>query len=359
MFFQQKRSILLISVVMLFLLSILDVSIRKEDTLQAFSEQFVNNEKTDAYIGERRAVTATAQHLTEINKPEIKEVLLTSQRGKISVQRSETPTIQLKYTVTVSAANTEIADRRRDAVKVEGELQNGQLTFVTTANGKAIDPDHVSMDYVLAIPDTMKSTIENEDGAVRISGINGNVTATSTSGLMEIVNVKGDLKVKSSYGSLYMADIKGNVDLVNRSSTTNIDHTQGNVILDHQSGHTDLTDIIGEVTGNANHGSVFYRELKGSVSVVGQGADMKFDHIQGDTQVVSDKGGNLTFILSKDEGYTLDAAVSKGRIQSLLPLPIQKVTDNEYGTRMNGVLGQGTRKIGAKMKSGDIIFQVN
>jgi hypothetical protein len=359
MSFRQKRSVLLISVVMLFLLSILDVSIGKEDALQAFSEQFVNHEKTDAYMGERRAVTATAQLQSEINKPEIKEVLLTSQRGKVSVQRSETSTIRLQATVTVTAANAEAANRRRDAVKVEQELQNGQLTLVTTANGKSIDSDYVSIDYVLAVPDTMRTTIQNEDGAVRISGINGNVTATSTSGLMEIVNVKGDLKVKSSYGTLYLADIKGNVDLVNRSSTANIDHTQGKLVLDHQSGHTDLTDITGEVTGNAKYGSVFFREMKGAVSVVGHGSDMKFDHIQGDTQVVSNAGGNLTFILSKDEGYTLDAAVSAGRIQSLLPLPIQKGTDNEFDTRMNGVLGKGTRKIEAKVASGDMIFQVN
>ncbi|CAH1227338.1 hypothetical protein PAECIP111891_06125 [Paenibacillus allorhizoplanae] len=359
MSFRQKRSILLISVVMLFLLSILDVSIRKEDTIQAFSEQFVNNEKTDAYMGERRAVTAIAQLQSDNNKPEIKEVVLTSQRGKVSVQRSETSTIQLQATVTVTAASTEAANRRRDAVKVEQEIQNGQLMLVTTANGKSVDPDYVSIDYVLSVPDMMRTTIQNEDGAVRISGINGDVTATSTNGLMEIVNVKGDLKVKSSYGSLYMADIKGNLDLVNRSSTVNIDHTQGNLLLDHQSGKTDLTDITGEVTGNAKYGSVFFHEMKGAVSIAGQGSDMKFDHIQSDIQVVSVEGGNMTFILSKDEGYTLDAAVSRGRIQSLLPFPIQKGTDNEMETRMSGVLGKGTRKIVAKVASGDMIFQVN
>lgn len=359
MSFRQKRNVLLISVVMLFLLSILDVFIRKEDVFQAFVEQFVNEEKTEAYIGERRAVTATAQLQSEMNKQEIKEVRLTSQKGKISVQRSETSTIRLQAMVTVTDGNTEGANRRRDAVKVEQEIQNGLLTFVTTANGKSIDPDYVSIDYVLAIPDAMALTIQNEDGAVRISEINGNVTATSTSGLMEIVNVRGDLKVKSSFGSLYLADIRGNIDLVNRSSHTNVDHTQGNLILDHQSGDTDLTGITGEVTGNAKYGSVFFRDMKGSVSVVGHGSDMKFDHIQGDTQVVSDEGGHIRFILSKDEGYTLDAAVRAGRIQSLLPLPIQKVTDNEYGTRMNGVIGKGTRKIDVKAASGSIIFQVN
>ncbi|NOU66867.1 hypothetical protein GC096_22735 [Paenibacillus sp. LMG 31461] len=359
MSFRQKRSVLLISVVMLFLLSILDVSIRKEDALQVFSEQFVNHEKTEAYMGERRAVTATAQLQSDINKPEIKEVMLTSQRGKVSVQRSETSAIHLQATVTVTAASTEAANRRRDAVKVEQELQNGQLTLVTTANGKSVDPDNVSIDYVLAIPDAMRTTIQNEDGAVRISGINGDVTATSTSGFMEIVNVKGDLKVKSSYGSLYVADIKGNVDLVNRSSTANIDHTQGNLLLDHESGDTDLTDITGEVTGNAKYGSVFFREMKGAVSVAGHGSDMKFDHIQSDIQVVSAGGGTTTFILSKDEGYTLNAAVSAGRIQSLLPFPIQKGTDNEREARMNGILGKGTRKIEAKVASGNLIFQVN
>ncbi|WNR46479.1 DUF4097 family beta strand repeat-containing protein [Paenibacillus roseipurpureus] len=359
MSFRQKRIVLLSTVGLLFLLSILDITFRKEEVFEAFSKQFVNEEKMDAYLGARRAVTATVEHQAEINLPELKEVMLASQVGKVSVQRSESSAIRVKYTVTATASDTEAANRKRDAVKVDQQVQNGQLTLVTGANGKPIDPDDISIDYVLSIPDAMKVTIQNENGAVRISGVRAGITASSVNGIMEIVDVKGELHVKSSYGSLYLADITGNINLVNRSSQVNVHHTQGDLVLDHQSGHTNLTSLTGKITGNAEYGSMLFRELKGSIDVTGRSTDMQFDQLQGDTRVVSNAGGQLTFILAKDEGYTLDAAVNGGRILSLLTLPIQKVKDSEYESHMNGVVGNGTRKIEAKVKSGDITFQVN
>ncbi|OAS14856.1 hypothetical protein [Paenibacillus oryzisoli] len=357
MFFNQKRSVLLTSVAFLFLLSILDITFLEEDIFERFGNQFVNGQKMEEISGASRANTQTAQFQSEIAKKDIQEVILASRRGKVTVMRSDSSNIRLDYTVTAKGADTEAATRRREAVTVEENIQNGQLTLVTKANGKSIDPDYVSVDYVLSLPDGMKTVIQNEDGTVRISGVNGNVSASSVSGLMEIVEVKGELSVNSTNGSLYIADITGNVVLVSRSSKVNMDQTQGNLVLDTQSGITHLTDITGKVTGTTQYGSVYFREMKGLVDVMGRGSDMQFDHMQGDTRIESKAGGDMTFILPKDEGYTLDAAVSGGRIQTLLPLPIQTVKDSEYDTRMSGIVGKGTRKVDVKMKSGDLIVQ--
>ncbi|MNQ83046.1 hypothetical protein D3C85_981160 [compost metagenome] len=360
MSFRQKRSVLLASVALLFLFSILDISFLEEDVFERFGKQFVNEQKMDDYSGSKRAFTVTAHLQSEIKKQDIKEVLLASHRGKVTVKRSDTPNILLEYTVTTTGADAEGANRRRDAVKIEEEIQNGQLTLVTKANGKPIDPDYVSIDYVLSMPDGMKVAIQSEDGDVRISGTNGNVSATSTNGLMEIVDVKGNLSVKSTYGNLYVADIMGDVELESsRSSKVTIDHTQGNLVLNNHSSNTYLTDVTGKISGKAQYGTVYFREIKGLVDVKGIGSDLQFDHMQGDTRIVSESGGNLTFILPKDEGYTVDAAVSQGRIRTLLPLPVQKVIDNENETHMSGIIGKGTRKVDIKMKSGDLIVQGN
>ncbi|MGG1516957.1 hypothetical protein ABE504_16230 [Paenibacillus oryzisoli] len=357
MFVSQKRSVLLASVAFLFLLSVFDITFFEEDIFERFGKQFVNEQKMKEISGANRAFTVTAQLQSEIAKKDIQEVLLASRRGKVTLMRSDSSNIRLDYTITATGANSEAANRRREAVKVEENIQNGQLSLMTKANGKSIDPDYVSVDYVLSLPDGMKAVIQNEDGTVRISGVSGNVSASSVSGLMEIVDVKGELSVKSTYGTLYIADITGNVDLVSRSSKVNMDHTQGNLVLDNQSSTTYLTDITGKVTGKTQYGSVYFREIKGFVDVNGRGTDMQFDHMQGDTQIVSKAGGNMTFILPKDEGYTLDAAVSGGRIQTLLPLPIQNVKDSEYETHMSGIVGKGTRKVDIRMKSGDLIVQ--
>lgn len=360
MSFRQKRSILLTSVAILFLLSILDVSFGKEDVFRTYSEQFVNEEKMDAFMGAKRAATATAQHQSEINKPEVKEVLLASLGGKISVLRSESRGIRLQYTVTASAASTEAANRKRDAVTVEEQVQNGQLTFVTMANGKPIDPDDVSIEYVLYIPDAMKVNIANENGAVRISGIRADVEASSSNGLMEIAHVQGNISVKSTYGSLYMTDVTGEIKLTNNGSKTTMDHTTGNVVLNTKSGQTHVSEVLGKVTGNTKHGSVYIRQIVGAVDVNNQASDLQFDQIQGDTRVISE-AGEISFILPESEGYALDASVSGGSIQTLLPLPIIKQeadSNNDYEKRLKGQVGSGKWKVEAKVRSADILIQI-
>jgi hypothetical protein len=359
MSFRKKRIVLLASVVTLLILSILDISIRKGEGFEAFNEQFLNKQKTDAYVQAHQDVIVTTELQLEINRKDIKEVSLSSIGGKISVKRADDSVIRLEYIVTASALDVDAANRKRDAVKVKEEVKDGRLSLVTQANGRAISRDTVSVDYVLHLPDEMKLVLDNEAGAVRISGITGDVDATSSRGLLEIIDVEGEFTVESSDGSVYLSDITGNIDLKNNHSRVNIDHTKGAILLNTQEGQTLVTNIQGSITGNTEFGHVYLREITGSVELNSRGADIQLDHIRGDSRLVSESG-NTTFILPEVEveGYELDATVSGGKIHTQLPLPNKDDKFGDYESHMNGVVGKGTWKVEVTARSGDIIFQV-
>ncbi|MDF2815182.1 MAG: hypothetical protein K0Q81_1382, partial [Paenibacillus sp.] len=309
MSFRTKRIVLLSTVALLLTLSIVDIFTRKEEMFQLFNDQFFNEQKTAAYHQAHKGVTATSRQQLEINRKDIKEVALASAGGKVTVKRADHAAIRLQYEITATGANTDAANRRRDAVQVTEEMNEGRLTLVTKVDGKTVDPDSVTIEYVLSVPDAVKVKIDNDEGEVRISGIKGDVEASSDRGSMEIVDVRGNLSASSSYGSLYLSDIMGRVELKNNYSYVNADHIEGAVALNGRAGNTFLNRIAGDVTAETNNGAIHLREITGSVTLASQASDLQLDRILGDMSITAEAGTTI-LILPANKGYKLDAAVS-------------------------------------------------
>lgn len=353
MSFRKKRSLLLASVAALLLLSILDISFRKEEIFEEFGIQFVNVEKTEAHEKAHEAATATDRRKAEVNGQGVKEVVLNAAKAKVTVKRSDTAAIKLEYSVTAVGDDQGEADRRKDAIQVKEELRDGTLTWLSTANGKEISYDFVTVDYDLYVPDGMQLRLGNESGDVMVQGIQGDVKAKVDRGMLEIVNVVGLVTAESSFGNLYIAGIQGNVTLANRYSDVNMERVTGAVLLDSEFSRVMVTDLEGDVSGMTKQGSVLIRDHKGSVELTGQAADLVLNHVRGDIRVQT-VSGDISLILPEAEGYTLDAAVSGGRIQTSLPFPVEKLENGEYTSGLKGALDKGTWKVDAKARFGDV-----
>jgi hypothetical protein len=357
MSFRIKRMALLSVIAMLLLLSILDISIRKEEVLEVFGDQFLNEQKTAVIEQSNQEVTATSQEQLEIEQQDVTQVWLTSVRGSISVKQSENEAIRLQYIVTASARNSEAAQRKAEAVKVAGEMKDGQLSLVTSSDGKSIDYGSISIDYELHIPDAMKLVLENEEGAVRIQGVQGDVETAIRRGMMEIVDLQGDLLVDSANAHIYLSNITGNIELLNQYGNTNIDRATGRVQLKSQAGRNVIDQLEGNLSVEAKRGDVILSDITGSVELLGQDGQFQLEHIRGDAKIIT-QSGSTTVILPKDEGYRLDAAVSGGRIRTQLPFEIRIDPEGDYRARMNGVVGDGAWNLDIKSRSGDIILHV-
>jgi DUF4097 and DUF4098 domain-containing protein YvlB len=351
MTFRKKSKFLLASVIILLLLLIMDISINKEAMLEAFGEQFANEQRTDEFREAHQALEKTVQRQLEMERTNIKELSLSNTRGNITVKRAEGNTVILQYTVTVT--DTDEADRKLEAVKVEKEVRNGHLTFVPYTGSQPIKSSSMSIDYLLFVPDDMKISIENERGYIYINGTKGDVDAKSVHGFMEIVHVEGNLSVKSSHHHIYLSDIKGNIELENRFSDADIENIDGAIVLDSQHGDNSIFQTEGGITAAAEFGSVHLRAIGGPVEVKSRLSDIQLSYIRNHIKVTSVQG-KTRLVLPESEGYTLDAKVSAGSIRTHLPFHIEKGINGAHETHVSGVVGVGTWTVDLDVSSSQL-----
>ncbi|MCD1258004.1 DUF4097 family beta strand repeat protein [Paenibacillus athensensis] len=354
MSFRIKKIVLLPVVVLLFLGLIVDIRVGKEQMLEHFGDRFVNEQRADAYREEQTGTTASAERELEIRPNEqIKEVALTGLRGTIAVQRSVDASIRLHYSVKASGPDRETASRRLDAVKVDEAVAGGRIDLTARSDGKTINPDIIAVDYRLELPDAVNLVLTSTGDTVQIRDIRGDVEAISDVGSLALIGVTGKLKVKLANGSAYLSAITGDIELDNRNGTVNIEDVKGNLVLTSRIGRNIVAKLTGNVTGTAESGPIQLQDVTGDVLLNGQDAYLQTERIHGHTQVTADRG-DVTLLLSAGEGYTLEAAVDGGRIQTMLPSDVQVMKDGDYAYRMDGVIGAGTWKLSAKARSGDI-----
>lgn len=342
--FRKKRSLLLVSITVAFCLMIVDLSASRWQLFESFGEQFEDDQKTDAAEQARRSSKAVSEQELVFPGRNLKEVSLSSEGGHISVRRSADSDVHAQYTVTAFGRDSSKADRKLAAVKVEGNAAGDQLTLAASDNGKSIDERYVTIDYAIAVPDGMKLTIENENGAVRIGGIAGDVTVKSESGITDVVDIVGDVAADISYGSLYLSGITGNIDIVNQSSSTNTEAVKGNIAIANHYGRNFVTDIEGKVTGTTEGGPLYLSDVSGSVELDGEDSVLQLDRIRGNIRI-DFRSGQTKLILPEAEGYDLNVIAKGGTIRSQLPFSIQESRSGDHETRLGGIIGSGKWKV--------------
>lgn len=353
--FRKKRTLLLLSVAVLFCLMIVDIWTSKAQPFEQFGKPFVNERKTDARDASRREAVATAEKELAIPRGDFAEVALSSVvEGRISVNRSEDATIRLRYTITATARDADLANRKRDAVQIDQVDQDGRLTLKASVNGKRVDwNDETTIDYVLLVPDGMNVRVESENATVRIEGTVGDATALAFGELLEFVDVQGNVTASSDHGNVYLSDITGDVELINRSADANLIDIQGNVAIDNHSGRNFLRSIAGTVSGETKGGPVYMWDINGAVELSSRNGDLQLEDVRGDIRVTADNG-KTSVILPADSGYRLNAVTAGGRFRTTLPFPIESERKGDYSLR--GTVGDGQWQVNVTSEDGNIVI---
>lgn len=353
--FRKKRTLLLLSIAVLFCLMIADIWTGKAQPFERFGTPFVNERKTDAYDSSRREAAATAEKELAIPRGDFAEVSLSSVvEGRISVNRSEDATVRLRYTITATARDADRANRKRDAVQIDQFAQDGRLTLKASVNGKRVDwNDDTTIDYVLLVPDGMNVRVESENSTVRIEGTVGDATALAIGELLEIVDVQGDVTATSDYGNVYLFGITGDVKLINRSADANLATIRGDIAIDNHSGRNFVRRVEGSVSGETKGGPIYLLDINGPVEMNSHNADLQLEDVRGDIRVAADNG-KTNVILPADLGYRLDVSTIGGRFRTTLPFPIESERKGEYSLR--GTVGDGQWQVNVNSEDGNIVI---
>ncbi len=353
MMMRYARILLLSSTVLLLALAILDITVNKEELFVAYGKQFENEERTDAYHEAHPPTTITAERQLEVPRESIQGVALTAKGGDITVMRASGDAIQLNYTVTATGDDRDEAERRLDAVQVEGLAREGQLTFESAWGGKRLPVRGVAIDYVLLLPDGMKLSLDHAGGEVHVDGLQSDIAVVSESGSVEIVDVAGNLAIQLNHSSVYASNLTGNLDVNARYSDTHIEEVTGDVAFDMYQGRGFLSNIDGRITGDAAFNAIHLQAIAGQAELNGNNSHYRLTDIRGDLQLKS-VAGDASLILPADAGYTIDAAVRSGDIRTSLPYLTEQERADGYDARVHGTTGDGSHHLDLELSGGDL-----
>ncbi|MCI3923170.1 hypothetical protein MO973_23375 [Paenibacillus sp. TRM 82003] len=347
---RSKRIVILASVVLLLALAIADIWVKKEAAFVAFAEQFVDEQRTLAYVEAHRGSRLTAERRMVVHGEGVQEVALTNTAGNIVVERAPGSEIVLEYEVTAAASDEAEAQRKLDEVQVTESTVDGRVTLSSTLEAGGFDSDRYSIDYTLYVPDGITPIVDNLRGTMRLQGIVGKVEAKSVEGLVDVVDIEGDAKIEASFGEVYIGNVSGNVEATLTHSVASISDV-GGVSFASTSGEIALERVANGVSGDTANGFVRIRNMDGPVAMKSRSADVWLDDVRGDVnvEVVS---GEVRFIVPA-EGVRLQAAVVGGRLLTSIPLD----TEYENGdSRASGTIGAGRWNANIEAREVDVVI---
>ena len=301
------------------------------------------------------------------------------------------------------------------AEQVEIELERvGQTMTVKADKPQTGHNRSVSISYTITVPRRTHLECSSSYGAIKASGIKGNVRGKTSSGSITAETIEGSVDLNTSYGSvtcrhitgdniaatsssgsITAEDIKGSAQLnTSYGPITCRDMSEGDTQLKSSSGTIKLTNVsFGDCDAHTSYGSVVCETLtgdaiklhsgSGSIKVTGAAADTadlstSYGRITcrqiTTTDLIAKSGsGNLDIVCSDSPAdMTADLVTSYGSINFSAPPGFGGQVDlsTSYGSvkterpitisgqvskkKIKGTIGQGTGKLHLQTGSGSI-----
>jgi DUF4097 and DUF4098 domain-containing protein YvlB len=219
------------------------------------------------------------------------------------------------------------------------------VTVTKTDNGYVVEPQGqndsdgtVSVELEVHVPKNISLDVRDDRGAVRITGIAGNITTQSQRGAIEVRQSGADVSVESNNASddIRVVGAAGNVRVSGRGAQVEISDVAGAVTLDGDyfgslnfarltkgihfvSNRTDLaiTQLSGRVE-ITNPGDMGIYDSTGSVTLTTTKRDLTLDNVTGKIQV-DNHSGNISVRFTQPPKESVELTTQSGDIDVTLP----------------------------------------
>jgi DUF4097 and DUF4098 domain-containing protein YvlB len=260
-------------------------------------------------------------------------IRVTNYRGDIRVHAEEAGDLRVIVKKEVRAWNETEAARMSQGMSV---------SVRPTSDGYEIKPElkdekykRIRMDMEIHVPRTVQVDLNTDRGGVGITGINGNITASSYRGDVQIASAGGDVRVDAKGGDIRVTNVKGAVRISGRGSEIEVADVAGEAVIQGEffgpirarnvakevhflSQRTDLT--ISQLPGRMEMGSgqLEIYDTPGSVSCLTRNKDILLENIGGRVRI-ENRRGNVSLRLRQPPREEIDIANESGSVELTLP----------------------------------------
>jgi len=302
---------------------------------------------------------------------EVETISVNNTMGDITVKASPDNTLSVKAQITVRSDDEE---RAREYAKNAIKITKGVHTSIETE--RIYDTSNivgsVSVDYTILVPREVDLRIENNFGAIQVSGIKGDVTSINRNGATTITNIDGDVEAESSFGPITIERVTGKVDADNKNGkiraweigdTTKLTnsfgeiearHINGDLTADTKNGTVEVEDIKGDADLTSSFGRISAATVAGNVSATNRNGNIELSDITGNIDCDT-SFGSIVWKTDFVDNTHIEASSRLGEIVADdFSIPVKKETTT---SKISHTLGSGDRKVVLKTSNGSITIE--
>jgi DUF4097 and DUF4098 domain-containing protein YvlB len=279
---------------------------------------------------------------------------VTTNRGKITVTPGTEGRVVVRGTVTVRIG----MDVPQNAPALAKALADHPDTIQQTDKTVRIHPPQeeevrraVTVAYEIQVPAKMTVLASSDSGAIRVSGIRGELSVTTTSGAIDLSQLGGETEIDTGSGSVTLDGASGAVRVHTQSSAIELRglgagldaRTQSGSLSAAFAGAGDVNVETGssEISLNGVNGGVTSKTGSGRTTI--RGAAVR-------PWTISSSSGGIRLDLHATSGATIDATTRSGSIDA----DGVTIAGSTEKRRIAGIVGTGGPLIRATSRSGSI-----
>lgn len=183
--------------------------------------------------------------------------------GSIAVTAGDAEGCRVVATVRARAATQELAREYAESTAVSLVPVDGSLV-VQVEQPRVDPPGGVSVDLTVELPGGTNLDLRTQNGLVEVSGVRGQVDATTRNGQISVSDTAGPLTLRSTNGPLVASGIAGDADLSTQNGFVTVTYqpeapSPERILLSTQNGDVELTpprDLSAQVEMRTRNGRV-------------------------------------------------------------------------------------------------------
>ncbi|MBK7142668.1 MAG: DUF4097 family beta strand repeat protein [bacterium] len=294
------------------------------------------------------------------------ELSLTCQDGDIEIIGHDQSTIIIDAVKHIKIGDdreaAEIADHieirvehNNQAVKVAANylpIRERGRSFWQKVLGRGKEDSFGEVSFSIKVPRNCRVTLDNGEGDVRISEIDGDLRMNSSAQSIALTTIHGSVEIRSAAASVVLTSIEGAVDIANSAGSTRGDMLFGPVTVRQPTGAIDLQFVDGDVRVKTTSADVTIRQERGAIDLTTVTGSVT---IQTPLETSRDlfietESGDITLMVPPEASGVLRLKSESGTIKTELPVKIDKMSTRQ----LVGTVGVGGIQVSLVTISGDV-----
>ncbi len=218
--------------------------------------------------------------------------------------------------------------------------------------GRGKEDSFGEVSFVIKVPRACSIDLDNGEGDLKISEIDGDVSMTTSSQHVALTAIHGAVTINSAAASLELTSIEGSVDIANSAGSTKGEMLFGTVTVRQPTGSIDLQFVDGDVRVKTTSADVNIRQERGALDLttVTGSATIQTPLETARDLFVETESGDITLMVPSEASGVLKIKSETGTIRTELPVKIDKMSTRQ----LVGTVGVGGIQVSLVSISGDV-----